>query len=72
MDTYLLELSRSQLIAAWNKSRFNKYSDNRKALFHESLNNLYSKLFEVDFEKVPEFLHPIHRDAMNFFCEKYI
>lgn len=50
MNPKCLFLSRSQLSVAWNRSRFNHYSDNRKQKFHDNIGVVYDKLMEVDFE----------------------
>lgn len=49
MNPQYLNLSRSQLSVAWNRSRFNHYSDNRKQRFHDNLEQLYNILITKDF-----------------------
>lgn len=49
MKPQYLNLSRSQLSVAWNRSRFNHYSDNRKQKFHENLGQLYDILMTKNF-----------------------
>lgn len=49
MNPQYLNLSRSQLSVAWNRSRLNHYSDNRKQKFHDNLGQLYDNLMKKDF-----------------------
>lgn len=49
MNPRYLELSRSQLVLTWNRSRFNHYSDKRKQQFHERLGELYEVLMTKNF-----------------------
>jgi hypothetical protein len=62
MNPKYLELSRSQLTHAWNRSRFNHYSDKRKQQFHECLGLLYEELMKKNFSD-PSYT----KDELRFF-----
>ncbi len=62
MNPKYLELSRSQLMYAWNRSRFNHYSDKRKQQFHECLGLLYEELMKKNFSD-PSYT----KDELRFF-----
>ncbi len=62
MNPKYLELSRSQLMIAWNRSRFNLYSDKRKQQFHECLGLLYNELMAKNFSD-PSYT----KDDLRFF-----
>ncbi|MCC7302465.1 MAG: hypothetical protein IT233_07480 [Bacteroidia bacterium] len=51
MSPRLLELHFAQLTKAWNKSKYNNYSDNNKKLYHDRLGDLYYLLKKEDFSK---------------------
>lgn len=62
----LYDLNRGQLFSTWNKSRLNKYSDNRKQIFHEKLGKLFSDVIEnYDFSLPMDLV--LCREVMNFF-----
>lgn len=50
MNSRLVSLHFSQLTKAWNKSKYNVYSDTEKNEYHKSLEQLYSLLEKEDFE----------------------
>ncbi|GEO05615.1 hypothetical protein AAE02nite_32790 [Adhaeribacter aerolatus] len=52
MDVKLLELNFAQLSRAWNKSKFNNYSDNRKQAYRDRLASLFNKLQAEDFSNL--------------------
>lgn len=62
MNPKYLELSRSQLMQAWNRSRFNHYSDKRKQQFHECLGVLYDELMKINFSDLS-----YTKDELRFF-----
>lgn len=62
----LYDLNRGQLLGTWNKSRLNKYSDNRKQIFHEKLGILFSEVIEnYDFSLPMDLV--FCREVMDFF-----
>lgn len=62
----LYDLNRGQLFSTWNKSRLNKYSDNRKQIFHEKLGKLFSDIIEkYDFSCPMDLV--LCREIMDFF-----
>lgn len=62
----LYDLNRGQLFSTWNKSRLNKYSDNRKQIFHENLGKLFSEVIEnYDFSLPMDLV--FCREVMDFF-----
>lgn len=74
MNPKYLELSRSQLMQAWNRSRFNHYSDKRKQQFHECLGLLYDELIKKDFAS-PEYSKDdllFFRKVLEFFKESLV
>lgn len=64
----LYDLNRGQLFSTWNKSRLNKYSDNRKQIFHEKLGKLFSDVIEnFDFNLPMDLV--LCREVMDFFSK---
>lgn len=68
MLTRLYDLNRGQLFSTWNKSRLNKYSDNRKQIFHEKLGKLFSDVIE-NFDFTPPMDLVLCREVMDFFSK---
>lgn len=68
MNPKYLNLSRSQLSVAWNRSRYNHYSDSRKRNFHDSIRDLYNKLIIIDFEDttIPEDDLKFYKNVLEF------
>ncbi len=52
MNYQLLELHLSQLNKVWEKSKYNKYSDNKKELYHYNLGLLIEQICLEDFNKL--------------------
>ncbi|TFD96430.1 hypothetical protein E2605_09700 [Dysgonomonas capnocytophagoides] len=52
MHVQLLNANFAQLVSAWKKSKYNKYSDADKQNYHESLSQLFNALKATDFERL--------------------
>lgn len=67
MNIQLLNLSRSQMSLAWAKARHNQYSDTRKQIFHQNLEDLFKAISEFDFTLMTDDEKYEARNIMEWF-----
>ena len=67
MNIQLLNLSRSQMSLAWAKARHNQYSDTRKQIFHQNLEDLFKAISEFDFTSMTDDEKYEARNIMEWF-----
>ncbi|MCA6362391.1 MAG: hypothetical protein IM638_05095 [Bacteroidetes bacterium] len=61
-----LSLHFAQLNKAWQKSRYNKYSDREKQEYHNRLDELFVKIKDVDFTSLHNETIYIYKNAIDF------
>lgn len=67
MDAQLINLHFAQLVRAWHKSRYNKYSDTAKQEYHDKLESLFKHLKDIDFDKCDDSLLEEYKIIIEFF-----
>lgn len=67
MDAQLINLHFAQLVRAWHKSRYNKYSDTAKQEYHDKLELLFKHLKNIDFDKYEDSLLEEYKNIIEFF-----
>jgi len=67
MHAQLLNSHFAQLVSAWKKSKYNRYSDYDKQEYHDNLASLFEKIKNTDFEKLSGFEKEEIKQILFFF-----
>ena len=67
MHIQLLNSHFAQLVSAWKKSKYNKYSDYDKQEYHAKLAELFDKVKKIDFDKLSDFEKEEIKQMLSFF-----